>query len=218
VPGNVTLWSWLFDTVNSSARYKPVSRKGGFRDAATGQLISFQDVVALATSLSTTLAEYYGIVPGDGVCILASNSIWYPIALFAAIRLGAVVTCSSPEYNTDEALYILKSAEAKVIFADLVALDTVRNAANMTGFDLDHIIRIEPPKSSTDSCSIQNLIVQGSRRNPIDPFELRPGQHNKDVCAYLSFTSGTTSKPKGVSSDYIMLNQWLTAVGDDFSS
>lgn len=186
---------------------------GGFRDALNSQFLSFDDVQKLATQLSTALAKRYGIGQGVGICIFASNSIWYPVALFAAVRLGAVVTCSSPEYSVDETHYILKSSVAKVIFADQVSLKAVQAAASSLGINDENIILIDSLAESTVRPSLHQLIREArlpGRGEEIRPFELARGQSNKDLCAYLSFTSGTTSRPKGVSHEDNVLNRRMT--------
>ena len=202
IPEDVTIWSWLFDSPYASSRRAKWPRIGGFRDATTGQFVSFSQVQKLATQLSTSLVKVYGLRPGDGVCIFASNSTWYPIALFAAVRLGAVVTGSSPEYGPDEISHILRSSQAKLIFVDQGSLGSVTVAANGLKINQTNILLLESQPGSRDKPSAQGLIDKAHASmlaELIPAFKLAPGRSNKDVCAYLSFTSGTTSQPKGVS-------------------
>ncbi|KIY01306.1 uncharacterized protein Z520_02858 [Fonsecaea multimorphosa CBS 102226] len=190
IPDNVTIWSWLFETKHSPPGVRP---SGGFRDASTDQFLSFDDIRRLATRLSTILYHKYGLRTGDGVCVFSANTIWYPVAMFAAVRLGVVFTGSSPEYGPDEAGYILKASRAKLVFADQSSLKAVSQT-----FNADRIVLLEPAQASGALPSVKNLLDEPDSGGAPAPFTLPAGKKNGEVCAYLSFTSGTTSRPKGV--------------------
>lgn len=196
IPDNVTIWSWLFDSSQG------LERSGGFRDAFNDQFFSYDHVRQLATRLSAVLHHKYGLRAGDGVCIFASNTIWYPVALFAAVRLGVVATASSPEYGAEEAAYILQSSKAKLIFADHSSYKALTGAAAILGLDENKIIFLEPPRRQVhlvdDLPSVQAELESADAARAVPAFGLPPGKTGGQVCAFLSFTSGTTSRPKGV--------------------
>jgi len=174
-----------------------VDKVGGFRDANTNEFLSYDEVKELATFLSTALAQKYNVGPGTNVSIFTSNSIWYPVALFSAVRLGAVVTGSSPEYGVEEVAYILKASSTELVYADKGSFKTISAAATKLGLPQDRIIRLDEAEAGLTS--LKDLIKQGqSAGTPPAAWKLPPGQSNKNVLAYLSFTSGTTSLPKGV--------------------
>lgn len=219
----MTIWSWLFDSKYSLARNAAGPRTGGFRDGSNNQFLSFDDVRDLATQLSTALRKCYSIDQGDGVCIFASNTIWYPIVVFASVRLGAVVTGSSPEYSVDETYYILKSSRAKLVFTDQGSFKAVSAAADSLGIDKARIILLGMKPASKHTIFLQTLLTEARSEASQDytpAFKLATGQSNKTVCAYLSFTSGTTSRPKGVSSTVYHNLSYITngELGNDFSS
>lgn len=117
--------------------------------------------------------------------------------MFGCSRLGAVVTCSSPEYGVEEASYIAEASSSKLIFADKGSLKTLKTVADRLGISYDRVLTID---SNPGHTSIQDLISHGqSLRSQVPFWKIPSGQSNKDTLAYLSFTSGTTSKPKGVS-------------------
>ncbi|OAL33778.1 hypothetical protein AYO20_06954 [Fonsecaea nubica] len=190
IPENVTIWSWLFETSHTPPGVKPT---GGFRDASTDQFLSFDDIRRLATRFSTILYHKYGLRAGDGVCVFASNTIWYPVAMFAAVRLGVVFTGSSPEYGAEEAGYIMKASRAKLVFADQGSLKAVSQV-----FDKDRIVLLEPAHASGPLPTVKRLLDEVDTARAPTPFTLPAGKTNGQVCAYLSFTSGTTNRPKGV--------------------
>ncbi|OQU94473.1 hypothetical protein CLAIMM_00827 [Cladophialophora immunda] len=190
IPEDVTIWSWLFETSHSPAGARP---SGGFRDASTDQFLSFDDIRRLATRLSAILYHKYGLRAGDGVCVFSSNTIWYPVAMFAAVRLGVVFTGSSPEYGPEEAGYIMKASRAKLVFADPGSLKAVSQC-----FETDRIVLLEPAEASGPLPSVKRLLDESDSSSAPAPFVIPAGKKNGEVCAYLSFTSGTTSRPKGV--------------------
>ncbi|EXJ74992.1 uncharacterized protein A1O5_01688 [Cladophialophora psammophila CBS 110553] len=194
IPDNVTIWTWLFETTHTSPGVKP---SGGFRDASTDQFLSFDDIRRLAVRLSNILYHKYGLRAGDGICVFASNTIWYPVTMFAAVRLGVVFTGSSPEYGPDEAGYIMKASRAKLVFADQGSLKAVAQ-----GFDRERIVLLEPARSQLQDFgtlpSVKGLLEEGDVGGAVAPFTIPRGSKNDQICAYLSFTSGTTSRPKGV--------------------
>lgn len=203
VPTNVSIWSWIFDDAWPNSKFNP-GRKGGFRDAKSKEFLSFHDIKAQATYLSTAVAHRYGIKEGSHVSIFCSNSIWYPVVTFSTVRLGAIVTGSSPEYGVDEMTYILKASESELVYADRGSWDTVCKAAEKVGLGKNKVVLLGSEaevKGQTGKVSIQDLIREAEAKGSngqVKPWEVKTGQTNKDAPSYLSFTSGTTSLPKGV--------------------
>lgn len=158
----------------------------------------------LATYLSTILAQQYGIKPGSHITIFCSSSIWYPVVVFAAIRLGAIVTGSSPEYGVDEMKYILEASESELVFSDKASWDVVRQAAEKVGLGPNRMVLLGSEgevRDQSGKVSIHDLISQAQSKGAhaqVKPWTLVPGTNNKEFPAFLSFTSGTTSLPKGV--------------------
>ncbi|OAP57398.1 hypothetical protein AYL99_08136 [Fonsecaea erecta] len=190
IPEDITIWSWLFETTHTPPGVKPT---GGFRDASTDQFLSFDDIRRLATRFSSILYHKYGLRAGDGVSAFTSNTIWYPVAMFAAARLGVIFTGSSPEYGPEEAGYIMKAARAKLVFADQGSLKAVSQTMSV-----DRIILLEPADTAGPLPSVKKLLDKPDFGSVPAPFTLPAGKKNGQVCAFLSFTSGTTSRPKGV--------------------
>lgn len=126
--------------------------------------------------------------------------------MFAAIRLGAIVTGSSPEYGVEEMTYILKASESELVFADSDSVDAVTKAVEAASMGSNRILLLgdeNQPRRQTGKTLIHELIAQAKCRGEneqVDPWVLEEGRSNAEVPCYLSFTSGTTSLPKGVSS------------------
>lgn len=86
VPKDEPIWSWLFDSRHSAVT--GLNSIKGFRDPASGEFISYTDARTLSTYLSTSFARDFQVAAGDCISIFCNNSVWYPVALFAAFRLG----------------------------------------------------------------------------------------------------------------------------------
>jgi 4-coumarate--CoA ligase len=86
VAENETIWSWLFDSERPIL--KMPTNTNGFRDADSGEGISYEHLKSYSASLSTTFVDYYHVKPGHRIVILCGNSIWYPVVMFAGLRIG----------------------------------------------------------------------------------------------------------------------------------
>ncbi|KAF5634279.1 phenylacetyl ligase [Fusarium sp. NRRL 52700] len=187
-----TLWSWLLES-------KPLSSDSnvpGFTDAITKEHITFQCLKEYATTLSSALVINYRLRQNDTVVVFAKNSIWYPVATLAAVRVGAVACGVSPEYTVDELYYSLKTSKAKVIFATVDNFDIASIAAKKAGITPKNVLLLESSRQGV--MSIQDIIA--SSKTPVEApaFRITDRKSNRDTCAFLCFSSGTTGLPKAV--------------------
>jgi 4-coumarate--CoA ligase len=90
LPTDITIFEWLFGETSpySPLNKVPEAELAGFLDASTKQRVSWKEVKQAATHISTALVKKYGFQTGDTISLFSRNSIWYPVTLFAAIRLG----------------------------------------------------------------------------------------------------------------------------------
>lgn len=49
------------------------------------------------------------------MALFSQNTIWYPVALHATLRVGGKISGASPAYNVEEMTYALKKAEARFL-------------------------------------------------------------------------------------------------------
>lgn len=130
VPEDVPVWSWLF----SAPHFTSLNDDGkGFTDALTEEHITFREVKALSTYLSTALVQDLGLVHGDSLIIYSPNTIMYPVAMLAAARSGVIACGVSPEYTVDELAYALKASKAKALVAASENWERACQAADKVG-------------------------------------------------------------------------------------
>lgn len=202
VPTDVTVWQWLFNEKSSAS---PLSGEiaerdlAGYVDAHTKERVSWKEVKEYATYLSTALVEKYDFKPEQTLSLFSRNTIWYPVTLFAATRVGGVVSGASPAYNVEEMTHALRTANARFIATHPTSIQVAAEAARHVGIPKEHIFLLE---GSLDGyTTVQDLIRIGKAygsQSQTPEFQIPPGQKNKDVCAFLSFSSGTTGLPKAV--------------------
>ncbi|KAF9883324.1 hypothetical protein FE257_003742 [Aspergillus nanangensis] len=199
IPSTETIWEWIFELPNLRTRQGSPDRAGGYINTETKERLSYPQVQDVATSLSTALYHEHNLRAGDRVIIFSKNSIWYPVAMFAAIRLGAIASGASPFYTIDEMNHVLSVAQPSVIFTSTEGLPVALASAEANGISTRNVILLEGRVEGTRS--LADLISAGKAWTPqrqVAAYRVPPGKTNGEICAFLGFSSGTTGLPKGV--------------------
>ncbi|GKU10524.1 unnamed protein product, partial [Fusarium langsethiae] len=171
-----TLWSWLFD----SKTFASGDGAPGFTDAITKKHISYGLLRDYATLLSSVLVAQYGLKQNDTVIVYGKNSIWWPVATLATIRVGGVACGVSPEYTVDELAYSLKTSKSKIMFATVDNIDNAHAAAAKVGMPQGNVILLE--SSRKGSTSIQALLQNAGSVTEVPPSQIPEGKTNSDIC------------------------------------
>ncbi|EWG55385.1 hypothetical protein FVEG_13392 [Fusarium verticillioides 7600] len=200
--GSPSIWQWIFEDdellLGQSTSADPaLSQTRGFHDSDTGEFLSFHDVKFIAIIVSTILYQDYDVRPGQKIAIIGQNSIWYPVAMLAASRLGAVVTLLPPGSMEDDLVYFLGTSKTTLVFTDEGAINEVTAACKAIGLSARNILRLGGSKDETNS--LQNLRQRGELLYPSSyATSWEPKYNEASPCAFLSWSSGTTGKPKAV--------------------
>lgn len=132
-----------------------------------------------------------------------------------AAILGGVISGASPAYNVEEMTYALKITNAKFLMTIPSSTDIAVAAAKNAGIPKERVFLLE---GALDGFTSMEQLLQIGRSyggsGQIPSFKIPLGMRNKDVCGFLSFSSGTTGLPKAVrlaidSLDYLGLTPVL---------
>ncbi|KIJ17716.1 hypothetical protein PAXINDRAFT_111237 [Paxillus involutus ATCC 200175] len=201
IPDDLTLTQFTLDYQHPC---RPVRKTGTpwIIEEHTGRRIGLEEVWLLRTrtyGLANALKIRYDIKEDDVVLIYSPNHVDYLVAIWAAHRLGAIMSGANPLFTTAELVYQIEATKATVIITHPESLPVALSAARETGLHSDRIVMFDTgsfKNSQTDT--VETLITQGLASPPrFTERKLRSGE-GKTKVAFLSFSSGTTGKPKAV--------------------
>ncbi|ORZ00952.1 hypothetical protein BCR43DRAFT_453189 [Syncephalastrum racemosum] len=146
-------------------------------------LASFRDRMLKVGGL---FQQKYGLQRGDVLIVCAQNTIDYPVALHAAVTIGAIGSAVDHNFPAEDISKNLSLVKAKLVITDDVLRSKAEAAASMAGV-ANPVITF----NEIDTM-LRQLDVQ-----PAQPVRYTPEELAKTT-AYLYFTSGTTGTKKAV--------------------
>jgi fatty-acyl-CoA synthase len=146
--------------------------------------------------------QHLGVRPGDRVCYISPNTHAQLESFYAVPQLGAVLVPVNYRLAPEEWDYIVNHCGARVLCAHadyLATLEALRPRLRT----VEHFVALEgdPPPGWIN---YEGLIAESTAR--FDP----PSIGESDLLT-INYTSGTTSRPKGVMITH--RNAWVNAVG-----
>ena len=144
--------------------------------------MSYHQLDAAANRLAAHLAGH-GVVAGDRVALLAENCIEYPVAVFAVLKLGAVLVPLNFRYRPDEVAFVVNDATPRCMLFGRGYESLAAQAA--TGF----------------KAPVRMMELEAAVGNPADaaaPCNAPALNVDPATAAMVMYTSGTTGFPKGV--------------------
>jgi long-chain acyl-CoA synthetase len=188
-----------------------------FRERAAyiqmGHRLSYGELDRSSRDLAAWLQSVAGLKRGDRIAIMLPNVLQYPIAMFAALRLGITVVNTNPLYTAPELEHQLRDAGCAAIvvlenFAHVLEAvlpkTTIKHVittsvGELLGFPKGPIVNMVvrkvrkqvPPWKIPGSIGFSAALAAG-REHALVPVELT----HEDI-AFLQYTGGTTGVAKG---------------------
>ena len=133
-----------------------------------------------------------GVMPGDRVVLMLPNSPEFVLAYFAIQVAGAIVVPASPLLKPDELAYLLGDAEPRAVLSVSLCSASIREARARA--------RMAVPAFMADPEA--GALAEGDRgwRDLMagGPGSAPPPPEDAEAVAACLYTSGTTGRPKGV--------------------
>jgi long-chain acyl-CoA synthetase len=178
-----------------------------------GVNVSYAQMNQLVECFAGYLQEKLKVKKGDRVGIMVPNMIQYPIAMFAALKTGAMVVNFNPLYTADEVTHQIQDSGVKVMLVMTNFASVLQEA--LTKVSVEHVIvtqlgdMLNWPKKQIVNFVVKNikkLIPAWNIPGAIDFNDaLSEGKSctfspvdvvNSDI-AFLQYTGGTTGVAKG---------------------
>ncbi|HYP43933.1 MAG TPA: long-chain fatty acid--CoA ligase [Propionibacteriaceae bacterium] len=180
--GNIA--SWLLDRAQSDPDL-PAIKQGEV-------VLSYAALDEMSARCASLLASL-GVRAGDRVALTMPNVVYFPVAYFAILRLGAVVVPMNPLLKSGEIAHTWSDsgAQVAVVFASFLA--EAELSASTTG---TQVVAVTPGQFDT-------LLAE---QEPQAGLVERSAQDT----AVLLYTSGTTGAPKGAELSHANLRSNVT--------
>jgi long-chain acyl-CoA synthetase len=146
--------------------------------------LTFAEAVDAMLRCSGAL-NHLGVRKGDRVGIVAHNGMDYLVAMFACWRIGAIAALVNVRFADELDYYFADHTPAVVIYTHDLGAAVMRAAAGVPG--IRSLVCMDGPQEGAESLP---ALLEAGLPAPPDPGD-------EDAIAHLSYTSGTTGKPKG---------------------
>jgi len=189
------------------------ARRWGAREALAfqGRRWTFAELHAGVDAAAKGLLQL-GIAPGDRVALWMVNRPEWLHAMFAIMKIGAVLVPVNTRFRTDDMTYVLGQSDAvAVILTDRSGpvdyLGMMREVAPGLGARPDprfpalrHVLAVSD-RAHPETIGWREM-VEGGRRMSDDALHERARAVDPGDSAFVFYTSGTTGFPKGAVHDH----------------
>lgn len=158
--------------------------KIAFRWVDRQRTLTFAAAVAEMEKFAGAL-HHLGVRKGDRVTVFAHNGMDYLLALFACWRIGAIAALVNVKFADELDYYFADHTPSVVIYTH--DMHGPISAAAKGAASVKHLVCMDGPQQGAKSLP---ELIAAAFPAPADP-------EDESAIAHLSYTSGTTGKPKG---------------------
>ena len=158
----------------------------------------FARFVALANSVSATLADRHGVGKGDRVAVLSANNPEWCLSFWGTVDLGAILVGLNGWWKADEIVFGLEDSGAKVLVADARRFERVADEIErIDSVEAVYLVDADPADfgGGPKLHRFDELLERADAPIPDTPID-------EDDPAVIFYTSGTTGRPKGAISTH----------------
>jgi acyl-coenzyme A synthetase/AMP-(fatty) acid ligase len=155
-----------------------------FRWVDRDRTLTFAEAAAVMEHFAGAL-HHLGVRKGDRVTLFAHNGMDYLLGLFACWRIGAIAALVNVRFADELDYYLADHEPSVVIYTHDMAEPVKRAAANVA--NIRSLVCMDGPQAGAESLP---ALLEAKFAAPPDPAD-------EDAIAHLSYTSGTTGRPKG---------------------
>ena len=167
-----------------------------------GEAFRYREVATIVMNYHATWRAL-GYEPGTKIAICGRNSAQWAIAFLAAVTYGAVPVPLLNEFAPSTIHHLVSHSDARFLLVGASVAAKIDAAAMPT---LDAVVRLDSKREVLHTSSdivasrMQEALAKFDRTYPdgVGRGDLRFHQHRPDDLCIISYTSGTTSDPKGV--------------------
>lgn len=170
-----------------------------------GSTLLFKDFAQKIAELHI-IFETINIQKGDKVALCGRNCTNWAVTFFAAMSYGAVVTTILHDFDGESIHNIVNHCDAKVFFVGEHVWDKVDplKIPNVETIITIEDYSIQKSRSQKLNQVCENLSILFKEKYPLEfsPDNMVFHEEEPEELALINYTSGTTSKPKGVMIPY----------------
>lgn len=155
------------------------------------------------------LFEKCGIKKGEKIALCAKNSAEWCVAYFAIVTYDTVAVPLLPDFLPQNLVHLTKISDSRLLLLDVHIFNGLKRDKQLVNFDkldafcgLVNIVDIQPFAGCAGK--VAEVIDEATRLfktrypNGVSPKHIDYSKTNLDAISVISYTSGTSSAPKGV--------------------